>query len=115
MLREEAHPFACVGDGGHRPAVVVFSEDRGDLDLEPAQLQGIFVVLNFAPIFSEKLRTHAFTFEVFGPVPPRVRVKLCLYSPRWILWVTFLTYQVPSNSRPTPRRSTSLRGWSRSP
>ena len=34
---------------------------------------------------------HTLTVETEDPTPPRDRLKLCLYSPRLMLWVTLFT------------------------
>ena len=66
--------------------------DRRNHKRQPALLHRIDVVQHGGAVDAEVLRVaHTLTVETDDPMPPLASVKLCLNSPRLILWVTLLT------------------------
>src|SRR5262249_32483609 len=92
---------SCCRHTGHRPARWDFAEHVRNLHHDAADLLGIDVLDHQTRVFSVffcwipacsgLLRTHDGTVGTVDTKPFRLSLKLCLYSPRLILWVTLFT------------------------
>src|SRR5712692_8471738 len=76
-----------------RPCGRYDAADVGHCHQDAADLQGIDVVHDRAAVDAVVFGTfpHTDTVDTEEPTPPRDKLKLCLYSPRLMLWVTLFT------------------------
>src|SRR5579864_2821792 len=90
---EHARLLACNRDGRHGPGTGNHAAYIRHRDQDAPGLQWVYIVDYRTAINAVKLRTlsHTVTVETEDPVPPRDKVKLCLYSPRLMLWLTLFT------------------------
>src|SRR5713101_4591748 len=128
---EDSHLNSADGQGRHGPTGGHEVRYVGYDDLNPANLERVNVVDHRAAILAiepmtaqgafdhaaqtecgSAAFTHAGTLEKVEMSPLRAAVKLCLNSPRLMLWVTLLMKYKPSNARPAPRIPMSRRGLS---